>query len=356
MRPKILIILASLLIKVQVTFATVIAILEVTPSNEDVDLSISEFRYLTDELRSRAVATLPRDKFTVLTRDGLFALLPPDEAERECLAEEGCAVAIGRVIGAEYVTQGQIGVFAGQLTLTVELFESMSGKLLGSFVGESDNARGLLEKIRTQSPALFERIMPSSPEPELAKTKEITETPTAEPQPPEPQAQPQTTPHSPLPTLLKNIGFTAKIGFAKSGYKDGKSGLAYSLGLVAVKNFGFLDFVPELLISSEEFEINETQVSGLNFEIPLTARVYLAEDIGISLGAIVGIPLTSKFGEYENPKDLAMFGIAATGGLTYKINNSIFVNASYIKYFTERFTSMKNSKTDKVLCGIGYLL
>jgi len=88
-------------------------------------------------------------------------LLPTDEKEAECLAES-CAVEIGRAIGAEYVTQGSVGKFDGMLTLTVELYESMSGNMLGSFVTESDNVRGLLGTIREKAPSLFEKIRPAA--------------------------------------------------------------------------------------------------------------------------------------------------------------------------------------------------
>lgn len=136
--------------------ANIVAVLEIVPSNENVDLEISEFRHLTDELRTRARETLPR-AYSILTRDNIISLLPPDEAEAECLAES-CAVEIGRAIGAEYVTQGFIGKFAGMLTLTVELYESMSGNMLGSFVTESEDVKGLLMTIREKAPKLFSNI------------------------------------------------------------------------------------------------------------------------------------------------------------------------------------------------------
>jgi hypothetical protein len=96
--------------------ANIVAVLEITPNSENVDLELSEYRHLTDELRTRARETLPRS-YSILTRDNIIQLLPPDEKEAECLAE-GCAVDIGRAIGAEYVTQGFVGYFAGMLTLT----------------------------------------------------------------------------------------------------------------------------------------------------------------------------------------------------------------------------------------------
>jgi len=144
--------------------ASIVAVLEITPSGDDVNLSISEYRHLTDELRTKARETLP-PAYTILTRDNIFQLLPPDEKEAECLAES-CAVDIGRAIGAEYVSQGSIGRFQGMLTLTVELYESMSGNMLGSFVTESKDALGLLSTVREKAPALFAKI------PEKSKIKD----------------------------------------------------------------------------------------------------------------------------------------------------------------------------------------
>ncbi len=136
--------------------AKILAVLEVTPSRDDIEMEISEYRHLTDELRTRARTSLPGD-YTILTRDNIIQLLPPDEEDAKCLAE-GCAVDIGRAIGAEYVTQSSIGKFGKMLTLTVELYESTSGNMLGSFVTESENIMGLLGTIRQEAPALFAKI------------------------------------------------------------------------------------------------------------------------------------------------------------------------------------------------------
>jgi len=138
----------------------IVAVLEITPSGDDATLTIQEYRHLTDELRTRAREALPAG-YSVLTRDNILQLIPSDEKEAQCLAES-CAVEIGRAIGAEYVTQGSIGKFGGMLTLTVELYESMSGNMLGSFVTESSDAFGLLGTIREKAPALFSKIRSNS--------------------------------------------------------------------------------------------------------------------------------------------------------------------------------------------------
>ncbi|GBU25218.1 hypothetical protein R83H12_01859 [Fibrobacteria bacterium R8-3-H12] len=156
-----------------------VAVLELLP-NESVSESIriEESRHLTDELRRQAVMNLPKGDYSVLTRDNIIALLPPDEKEAECLAES-CAVEIGRAIGAEYITQGTIGKFANKLTISVELYESLSGKLLSSIVFESKDIDGLLAAIRSEAKPLFQSILDLRrpavvvPPPEAAKAAEI---------------------------------------------------------------------------------------------------------------------------------------------------------------------------------------
>jgi hypothetical protein len=157
--------------------AKIVAVLEITPKTDDIEMSVSEFRHLTDELRTRAREALPKD-FTILTRDNILQLLPPDEAERECLAE-GCAVDVGRAIGAEYVTQGFVGKFGKKQTLTVELYESMSGNLLGSFVTESEEIEGLLTAIRKRAPGLFAKV-PQTPSSKFKAEKSQVEKPNSQ--------------------------------------------------------------------------------------------------------------------------------------------------------------------------------
>jgi TolB-like protein len=158
-------ILALLLAATAAQAANTLAVLEIIPKSELDSVSITEMRHLTDELRRQAVLALPREGYTVLTRDNIIALIPPDEEEAECLAQS-CAVDIGRAIGAEYISQGSIGNFGGELSVSIELYETMSGKLLGSIVMESRDVRGLLVAIREQAPALFARInVPQSTQP-----------------------------------------------------------------------------------------------------------------------------------------------------------------------------------------------
>jgi TolB-like protein len=148
-----------LLLAITINAASVVAVLELLPNERAMEsIRIEEARHLTDELRRQAVMNLPKGEYSVLTRDNIIALMPPDENEAECLAE-GCAVDIGRAIGAEYITQGTIGTFGSKLTISVELYETMSGKLLSSIVFESVDIDGLLTAIRNQAKPLFQGII-----------------------------------------------------------------------------------------------------------------------------------------------------------------------------------------------------
>jgi len=146
-----------LLLSVATHSAAVLAVLEIIPSEVEEEITINELRLLSDELRRQAVNILPANEFSVLTRDGMIALMPADEKEAECLAES-CAVDIGRAIGAEYISSGRIAIFAGKLSLTVELYETMGGRLLGSFLTYGTSIEGFMETIKAESPAMFEKV------------------------------------------------------------------------------------------------------------------------------------------------------------------------------------------------------
>ncbi|MDR2582019.1 MAG: hypothetical protein LBC75_00885 [Fibromonadaceae bacterium] len=149
--------------------AKTLAVLELVLASEEIDMSISEIRHLTDELRNQAMQTLPSSNYTVLTRDNILSLIPKDPKEAERLSQSS-AVEIGRVMNAEYVSQGNIGRFGELFTISIELYETKNGKLLGSIVMESSDVMGLLSVIREQSSGLFEKI---KSEPEFSELKNV---------------------------------------------------------------------------------------------------------------------------------------------------------------------------------------
>jgi len=316
------------------TIAANLAVLEIVTSEcEDEEcktdeITVQQTRLLTDELRKQASLSLPQT-YIVYSREKII------ELAKDIPAGISEVVDIGKAIKSDYVTRGSVSVLDGSLVLTVELYNCENGLLLSNFVETAPDTKGLLKIIHEKSAQLFEKILPPAPPPPSSSSAE------------------QSSSSSSSSEDIK-IGIIAKAGFAKIGVKNSKSDLAYSLGLTAIKNFGVLNFTPEILFSSEEYEINDKKISKLSLEIPLSARVVLAKSIGISLGAVAAIPLLLKI-ENEAPKDAQTFGIAAMGGLSYIISENIFIGAVYEKYFGNTFTSLKNSNTDKALCGIGYL-
>jgi hypothetical protein len=160
--------------------AATLAVLEITlASDDEMSLTIDETRFLTDELRRQAARILPKE-YSVLTRDKIISLVPKTAENLTSVID------IGTAIKSDYVTHGFIGKLGSLFTLTVELYETASGNLLGDFVKESTELKGLLDAIRENAPDLFSKIMPKEePKPETVNVPEIVNIPEtiSEPQP-----------------------------------------------------------------------------------------------------------------------------------------------------------------------------
>jgi len=153
-KPK-LTLLAALLLIATANAAT-IAILEITlSSDEEMDLTIDETKFLTDELRRQATIILPKEH-TVWTREEIISLVPQTAENLSTVID------IGRAIKSDYVTQGFIGKLGNLFTLTIEIYSTSDGKLLNYFVKETPDLKGLLDVIRENSPNLFAKI-PTEP-------------------------------------------------------------------------------------------------------------------------------------------------------------------------------------------------
>lgn len=138
--------------------ATYVAVLETVTGTGDVTLE--EKLYLTDVLRSEAVSALPAEKnYIIMTRENINAMLPPGKVIEDC--EGSCIVETGKNISADYVAQGRVGKFADNLTITVELYETASSKLMGSFSAKALDMESIENEIRQKSHELFSRIISS---------------------------------------------------------------------------------------------------------------------------------------------------------------------------------------------------
>ena len=136
-------------------FAAHVAVLETIRADENLDNR--ECQFLTDKLRQMAVTSLPAsDGWTIMTRENISEMLPPGKSVEEC--EGSCLVETGKNISADYVAQGRVSHFGSLLTITVELYETATGKLVSSFAVQSENAEGLLKEIESHAQPLFQTI------------------------------------------------------------------------------------------------------------------------------------------------------------------------------------------------------
>jgi len=134
--------------------AKYMAVLE-TLSPNDL-LTRQEKLYLTDVLRGQAVYILPAEQnWTIMTRENINVMLPPGKTIEEC--EGSCLAETGKNIAADYVAQARISQFGKSLAISVELYETASGKLVSSFAGRGETVDDIEKIIKEQSPTFFRK-------------------------------------------------------------------------------------------------------------------------------------------------------------------------------------------------------
>lgn len=133
-----------------------VAVLETRARNEILDL---ESRlYMTDMLRQYANKILPSEKgFSIMTRDNIQVMLPPEKSIDEC--EGSCLAETGRNIAADYVAQARVGKFKSLFTVTIEMYDSKSGNLIGSFTARAENEENLLLEVEKGAEGFFEPVL-----------------------------------------------------------------------------------------------------------------------------------------------------------------------------------------------------
>jgi len=107
-------------------------------------LNKAEVRQMTAELRSVAVKNLPRDRFNIMTSE---TVMSQGSAKLEECAEENCVIALGAKIGADYIVRGIVSKLGTNLTMSVEMYETEDGNLVGtSGLVRSENIADLVDK------------------------------------------------------------------------------------------------------------------------------------------------------------------------------------------------------------------
>jgi hypothetical protein len=140
-----------------------IAIMNTVDTRDSIDFS--DLSYLTDKLRDIAGKVLPKNRYGIMTQQSIVDRLGSMERMVKECKEATCLAELGRKISADYIAQGYLGRFSGELTIKVELYRVGSGNLIGSLTGDSKDLRGLLSVLEAKAPRLFEDMAGSSPAP-----------------------------------------------------------------------------------------------------------------------------------------------------------------------------------------------
>ena len=125
-------------------------------------IGFSDLSYLTVRFHETAVNVLPKSHYSVMSMQSIVDFLGSEErAVKEC-KEATCLAQLGRKVNADYVAQARIGRFNKNLSVGVELYNSKSGALVGSFTGDSKDISGLRDIIDEKAPLLFKKLPSSS--------------------------------------------------------------------------------------------------------------------------------------------------------------------------------------------------
>jgi hypothetical protein len=124
-------------------------------------LNRAEVRLMTAELRNVAIKNLPQEKYKIMTSETVMA---QGSAKLEECSEENCVIALGNMIGADYIVRGIVSKLGTNLTMSVEMYETEDGNLVASSgVVQSENASELLMKAGAACADMYNIFLHLSP-------------------------------------------------------------------------------------------------------------------------------------------------------------------------------------------------
>jgi hypothetical protein len=181
--------------------------------DDAANLKKSEVRLITDELRGAAVKILPPDKYSVMTTETVMA---QSGSVLEQCSEENCMITLGSKIGADYIVRGKISKVEALFALSVSIFDTEDGFLVGSMDAvRSERMTGLLEKAGSACAEMFKTFInmrpPAASPPAPARPQPAVKE-AAKPEPPPVLAKPEPVPAPSMPELggIVNVPEDAK--------------------------------------------------------------------------------------------------------------------------------------------------
>ncbi len=124
-------------------------------------VTADECLYLSDIVRGAMRRNLSADRCLLMTRENILELLPEGKTLAECIGD--CAVQTGRNIGADHVVSGEVTAFAGEIRVTVNLHETMTGNLLGLVRAGAPTLLGVERELETKTLELILQLRGTVP-------------------------------------------------------------------------------------------------------------------------------------------------------------------------------------------------
>jgi len=129
-----------------------------TVDDGDPPLEVADLNYLTIRLREIAGSVL-QSSYGIMTEQSIIDKLGKDNAVKACRENESCLAQLGRKINADYIGQARLGRFSGNLTISVELYNSASGLQASPAIsGQAKDVSGLLEVLDKKAPGMFGKM------------------------------------------------------------------------------------------------------------------------------------------------------------------------------------------------------
>lgn len=251
--------LSAIMLLVAISTAATVAVLEITVADDETELTVNETRFLSDEFRRQAVKVLPSG-YSVLTRDQIISSI---SGTKDDFVYSGY-VEIGKALKSDYVTYGSISNLGNLLTLTLGLYETGTGTLLGEVAKEAQDLKGLLDVIREKTPELFAKI---------SNVSNTSASPVAAPEPPKTVSANVPSESKPKTTFWVAVGLDAlsAVAFGLGIYFNSKASDSY-------KSYKNMDMDMEKKKYDSKYEDVKSSVTGRN--------VFYATGAALLLGGV----------------------------------------------------------------------
>jgi uncharacterized repeat protein (TIGR02543 family) len=141
----------------QIKFVAVLETEVDAQSGAAAKLNKAEVRQITAVLRNEARNTLPSGKYKIMTNESIIAALGSESAG-DC-NDENCAITIGRRVSADYVIHGTVSMFKTILTLSIVMYDTDDGTLVGSAQISFERAEELLGKAAAECRDMYKRFL-----------------------------------------------------------------------------------------------------------------------------------------------------------------------------------------------------